>query len=296
MRRVLLFCLACAVAAVTGCSTGGERSGPRTEDGTDGRLSSVETWAFAVGDGSLDGSADEVCERWGGYDLLVIDAEDASPGVIAALQHSGTIVLGYMSVGTIEPWRSWYPQLRPYALDPMDDWDEYYTDISQAGCRTALLGIAAEQLDKGFDGLFLDNVDMIETHPGLADEMASVVGDLARITHDRGGLLFAQNGAPVLGDIVGSLDGWNREDVTWTYDFGTADYRRVEEREHRTALAEIERMRSRGLLVLSTDYTEGDRASLDECVQVAVGAGALPYVSDITLSRVPRPIEPLDAP
>jgi hypothetical protein len=201
-----------------------------------------------------------------------------------------------VSVGTIEPWRSWYPQLRPYALDPMGDWDEYYADVSRAGYRTALLGIAAEQLDKGFDGLFLDNVDMIETHPELADEMTSVVGDLGRITHDRGGLLFAQNGAPVMGEMVDSLDGWNREDVTWTYDFDTTDYQRVDEREHQTALDEIEKMRSLGLLVLSTDYTEGDRASLDECIQVAVDAGALPYVSDITLSRVPRPIEPPNAP
>ncbi len=86
-------------------------------------------------------------------------------GEVAALRARGATVLAYLSVGTIEKWRSWYPNLKPYRLAAWRDWkDEWFADVSSAKLRATLTDkIAPAILDKGFDGLFLDNVDMIET-------------------------------------------------------------------------------------------------------------------------------------
>ena len=92
--------------------------------------------------------------------------------------------------------------------------------------------------------------------------------------------------------MLDAIDGWNREDVTWTYDFERQRYVHQRPGATRAALAELRDMQSRGLVTTATDYTRAaDHRALDEAVANACGAGALPYVSDIGLTarRLPKP-------
>jgi hypothetical protein len=107
--------------------------------------------------------------------------------------------------------------------------------------------------------------------------------------HRRGKLLFAQNGEGSLGSSLRYYDGWNREDVSWTYDFDGNQYVRVGSRDRADALAAVRRIRARGLLVTTTDYLPAGRPhAVSQAARASCRAGALPYVSDIELSRVPR--------
>src|SRR5262249_18200780 len=80
------------------------------------------------------------------------------------------------------------------------------------------------------------------------------VGAIARRVHARRGFLFAQNGEDVMGPMLHDLDGWNREDVTGTYDFDSSSYVVQPAGETAGALAAIRRMRQAGLLVTATDH------------------------------------------
>jgi endo-alpha-1,4-polygalactosaminidase (GH114 family) len=218
-------------------------------------------------------------------------------------RHDGSTVLAYLSVGTIERWRSWYPALKRYRLGAWEDWeDEFFADVSRAGLRDELTGsIAPSILAKGFDGLFLDNVDMIETraHRAQRPGMRILVEELSELVHAGGGLLFAQNGAWILRrlGLTASIDGWNREDVTWTYDFDRRRYVRNRPAATRAALRELEAMAALGLQTTATDYTRaGDVAARELSVANACGAGALPYVGDIGLSARRLPARPLECP
>jgi cysteinyl-tRNA synthetase, unknown class len=259
------------------------------------------SWAFAIGNGHLKGSAADVSERLGEFDLLVVDGEEATRAEIGALHDAGASVLAYLSVGTIEKWRSWYRKLKRYRLRAWQDWkDEWFADTSKRKLRQALARrIAPRILAKGFDGLFLDNVDMIETrnHRAQRKGMRKLVRKLARLVHRRDDLLFTQNGAWGLRKLglLDLIDGWNREDVTWTFDFDRHRYVPNTERRLAQAQAELRRMAARGLITMATDYTKAsDDAAEAEAVANACEAGALPYVSDIglTVKRLPQP--PLD--
>ena len=252
-------------------------------------LADVDSWAFAIGDGALDGSPGEVQVRLGIFDLVVVDGEEATPEQIAALHARGTLVLAYLSVGTIEPWRSWYPTLKPFALERMSEWDEYYADVNAPGYRRSVLRLADTTMEKHFDGLFVDNVDMVESHPSHVRGMRTLVSALSEKLRHRGRLLFAQNGDDFAITIAALLDGWNREDVSLRYDFDTASYARTPTTEHEAALATLESMRRAGVFVTTTDYvSSSDSADECEALRVAFGVGALPYVSDIGLERIPR--------
>jgi len=250
------------------------------------RLAAVETFALALG---VDLDRSRVVERLRAYDLVVLDGETASSSLVSELQSGGTIVLGYLSVGTIERGRSWTGEAKPYRLDHWDDWDEWYADVASPSFRALIADtVAPSILDRGFDGLFLDNVDMISTHPRQANGMVRLVTDLFRITHNQDDMLFAQNGEDVIKPMLGALDGWNREDVSGTYDFDQGRY--VEQRpgDKRGAQDALRRLAARGLFVTATDYfAADDTAGAAAATANACAAGARSFVSGIDLARLP---------
>ena len=252
----------------------------------DRRLRHVRTWAFAIGDGDLIGN---LAVRDAGYDLLVIDGQEASSGQVHALRRAGKVVLAYLDVGTIEPSRPWYTAAKAYRLDYWPDWGEWYADVSNRGYRNLIeRHLAPAMLRKGFDGLFLDNTDTVETHPLQVAGMRTLVRGLSMQVHSRRELLFAQNGEDSIGPTLRYYDGWNREDVTSTYDFSRHQYVVQPADERASAAAALRRISGAGLLVLATDYTAaGDAAGAALAARNACAAGALPFVSDIDLTRVP---------
>lgn len=276
--RCARFCLSLLVAlALTGVAS----AAPRNP-----RLRSVQTWAFAIGDGDGIGN---LLSRYAGYDLLVLDGQEATARQVHALRHAGKIVLAYLDVGTIEKGRPWYHAASRYRLDYWPDWGEWYADVAAPGFRKLISGtVAPSMLHKGFDGLFLDNTDMIETHPHQTSGMRTLVRRLARLVHGQVKLLFAQNGEDTIGPLLPYYDGWNREDVSATYDFGAHRYVRQPHGEVAAADGALRRIARAGLLTLATDYTAaGDAATAGAAVRNACSAGALPFVSDIDLTRVP---------
>jgi polysaccharide biosynthesis protein PelA len=252
----------------------------------DKRLRAVHTWGFAIGDGDLNG---DLVKRYARYDLLIVDGEGASARQVAQLRRAGKIVLAYLDVGTIEPGRSWYGQLKPYRLAYWPDWGEWYAEVSNAGFRHAIAeSIAPAILRKGFDGLFLDNTDMIESYSKQTSGMRTLVRQLAGLVHGRHELLFAQNGEDSIGPLLRYYDGWNREDVTATYDFGLHRYVVQPHDQIAAAQRALRRMSAAGLLTLATDYVaRGNTGTASLAVANACAAGALPFVSDINLTRVP---------
>src|SRR5581483_3599931 len=123
----------------------------------DVRLAAVRTFALDLGGTPTPAAL-------AGYDLVVVDG-DTPAAVVKRLRADGSVVLGYLDVGTIEPYRSWYQQAKPYRMGYWADWGEWYANVAKPGFRRLIGGrVAPAILRRGFDGLFLDNVDMIETH------------------------------------------------------------------------------------------------------------------------------------
>ncbi|MCZ7631086.1 MAG: endo alpha-1,4 polygalactosaminidase [Microthrixaceae bacterium] len=285
-----MFLLALGVALAPVACTGGDGGGSRETSDTasaphDERLTHVQTFALALGDPLDENAADRLAP----FDLVVIDGEGATPGLVESLQADGGVVLGYLSVGTVEEERGWTAAADPYRLDHWEDWDEDYADVADPGFRSLMVDrVAPELLRSGIDGLFLDNTDMVVDHPAQAEAMVDLVAELADLVHGRGGLVFTQNGDPVIDSLVEYLDGWNREDVSFTYDFDSGTYIPVPASDTAAAGAKLRSLANEGLLVTATDYVaDGDTDATRRAVAAACEADAVPYVADIALTRLP---------
>jgi cysteinyl-tRNA synthetase len=291
MRAVAgLVGLAVAGALLGGCSSSptdapaGRSSEARAAD-LHPLLDGARSFALALG---ADPSEVDVQLALAQHDLVVVDGA-TDPADIAALQGDGAVVLTYLSVGTVEPYRPWFEQARDarWLLDRWEDWDEWYADVREEGLRQVLLAEARRQLDLGVDGLFLDNVDAVDRRPELRDAMAGLVSDLDRLVGDDR-VLFSQNGDPIGLGIVDHLDGWNREDVSFTFDRDADGYVPVGDEERAGAAEQLEAVAAAGPLVTVTDYLPAVDADLEaEATSVACAAGAVPFLSDIDLVRLP---------
>jgi endo-alpha-1,4-polygalactosaminidase (GH114 family) len=281
MARLLPIVLTSALLLALATASGSAATGRKAQ------LTDARSFAFAIGDGALRGN---LSKRYAGFDLVVVDGEGSGAGAVAAIRRdSKGLVLAYLDVGTIEDYRGWYRAAKPYRLDYWGDWGEWYANVNAAGFRSLMLKrVAPKMLAKGFDGLFLDNTDMTETHPAQKRGMRSLVAGLSRLARARGKLLMAQNGADVNWPLRRFYNGINFEDVSFSYDFDRRAYVRRGAGAVARAQREIRRYLSAGLKVTATDYVAAGKTKQARiAVRNACSAGALPYVSDIYLKRIP---------
>lgn len=113
--------------------------------------------------------------------LLVIQPEDYKREQILALRAAGYTLLGYLSVGSISDQRKYYSKLKLYRLSKLEDWPhEWYIDLRKGFVRDFLVNRAKELSNLGFEGWWLDNLDVYEYHKSK-DMYNSIIILLKRI-------------------------------------------------------------------------------------------------------------------
>ena len=97
--------------------------------------------------------------------FLVIQPEDYTKEQITKLRAAGYTLLGYLSVGSISDQRKYYSKLKTYRLSRLEDWPhEWYLDLRKGVVRDFLVNRAKELNNLGFQGWWLDNLDVYEYH------------------------------------------------------------------------------------------------------------------------------------
>lgn len=231
-------------------------------------------------------------------DLIVVDGlpdasgdDAAARRRLAAARTTGALVIAYLSVGTVEDWRPYAPEVAPeWTFGPVAGWPgERYVDARAAGWQRIVARAAAGLQALGFDGLYLDNLDVAEDRPQTKDALVALVEGIGAAAADV--LLIAQNGLATVDRLP--VDAISREDTWSRYDDGR--YGPSPPRETAAILAGLRRQRARGLVVLTLDYTQPGDPQAEEIVRRARAEGFVPAVSVLALDRAPHaPAGPRD--
>ena len=101
-----------------------------------------------------------------GSGLLAIEPEDYTAAEVQALKRAGYTVLAYLSVGSVSDERPYYKQLEKYTLRRLDDWEhERYLDVCEPAVQDWAINQGTKFLNAGYDGLWIDNLDVYEEYP-----------------------------------------------------------------------------------------------------------------------------------
>ena len=96
------------------------------------------------------------------YKKIVIDAQYFEAEEISELKETGHTVYSYINLGSVEKFRPYYKKYKKYSLGTYENWtDEKWIDVSQNEWQDFVVNeLANDILDKGVDGLWVDNCDV----------------------------------------------------------------------------------------------------------------------------------------
>lgn len=133
--------------------------------------------------------------------LIVIEPEDYTLTEIRALKAYGAKVLAYLSAGSVSDERSYYKTLKPYQLKRLDDWPhERYIDLRRTAVREWCQKQAKMFKGAGFDGWWIDNLDVYEEYRSTA--MFNAITSTLQSIKAVGGYVMINGGTAYLTDLL----------------------------------------------------------------------------------------------
>jgi len=197
-------------------------------------------------------------------DMVVIDIAgehaDFSRDEIEAMRRkpdgSARLVLAYMSIGEAESYRWYWPQRSAEWLGRENKkWrGNYAVRFWHPDWQAIIFDYADRIVAAGFDGVYLDRVDIFE-EMGHAEAMVDFVERISRRVKVRrdGFVVISQNGDALINDarFRGAIDGFAREDLLYGE---AADGRRNDDDSIGESIARLRRVTAEGKPVFVVEY------------------------------------------
>lgn len=234
----------------------------------------------------LIGEDREQLEKFPCADMLVIDGEYFTAEDVAYLKNRGVKkIYSYLNIGSIEEFRDCYETYSKYTLGEYDNWpDEKWIDVSNEEWRRYILSKGNELSEKGFDGFFIDNVDVYymfqteEIYDGIVDILTQLKSGNKDVIINGGDIFVREYIA--CGEQSGRIfDGINQEGVYTNYNFEQKRFER-NTKEHKDYYQEyLEGLLSKGYVVYVLEYADRKKVK-KEAIDYANDNGFVVYVTD----------------
>ncbi len=198
-------------------------------------------------------------QRLADYQKVVVEPTEFSAEQVDQLQKEGKEVYAYLNVGAIENYRDYYKNYEDLTLAVYQDWeDEKWVDVSSERWQQFIINdLAKKYADIGYDGFFLDNLDVYyhyqneETFQGLVTILKAIkIDDMTLIIN--GADFFVQR--CIEEDLSGLFDAVNQETVFTKINFDdeTFSAQTASEKEH--FLRYLSKVKADGLTVYLLEY------------------------------------------
>ena len=129
------------------------------------------------GYGVFLGATDEDTDKIMKYDIVCIDMDEFSESNIQKLKKNHTQIYAYLSIGSLENYRSYYEEFKDITFMDYENWsDERWVDVSNTLWQSHISSEADRLKSLGADGLFMDNFDVYyfakEEYPDTTEEFS----------------------------------------------------------------------------------------------------------------------------
>lgn len=231
------------------------------------------------------------------YSLVVLDS-DKHPFLLPFFER-GKTVLGYLSLGEVERYRSYFQEVRKEGilLQENKDWKgSYFVDVrDKRWAKRVIEELIPNILHQKFDGLFLDTLDNPEYLENLDPEMyrgmEQAAIDLVKAIriHYPNIKIMMNRGYGLLPELADTIDMELGESVYADYDFRDGTYKIVNRGDYLKQVVILKRARKTNphLEVYTLDYWyPNDKEKIKEIYAKERHNGFIPYVATIKLDKI----------
>ena len=162
------------------------------------------------------------------FDIVVLDPYNVpSKDYVKKVKASGSIILAKLNIGTAEDWKYYWQGFDKNALIRHDDTQEgvYFVNVNNQSWHDAIINYEIPYILKqadsdvtgyyGYDGIVLENVDVIEQFPSMRIGMYRLIKEIS--LRYPGLLIVQNNGFDILQMTYPYIDGLKYESLC--YDF-----------------------------------------------------------------------------
>ena len=180
------------------------------------------------------------------YTYTILEPLNYNGNEIKIIKKSNKNVLAYISLGEVNSQAKHYKELKDKVLGKNNNWDSYYLDLKSEKTRKTLLSLFDDAFEKGFDGMFLDNIDnFTQFGPQKADKN-ELIAFLKLVDKKYPGKLFFQNaGLELLDQTNQFIDGVVVESVASSYTFKDKKYGLRDKKEFENYIKRINDLKSK---------------------------------------------------
>lgn len=166
-------------------------------------------------------------EKVKGFKYVIIEPAYFSEADVQILKSNNTKVLAYISLGEVDQTSDYFAELKDITIGTNPIWNSYVLDLNAQKTRDVLGGkIDSYIKDKGFDGLFLDNIDNFTLNGPTPEQRPVLISFLKDIRNRYPNLFIIQNaGLELLNDSYSLIDALAIESIASDYDFTRNNYR-----------------------------------------------------------------------
>ncbi|WP_297490359.1 endo alpha-1,4 polygalactosaminidase [Thermococcus sp.] len=209
----------------------------------------VSSSSFAVYYGQL---GNETLGELGRFNLLIL-SPTVEPSYVSRLSREHTVV-GYLSLATVggwEPWAGDVPESIIIGKNPR--WGERVVDFSSSIWREVVLNRAIPYiLSRGFNGVFLDNLDYVDVYPKKRNAMIELIREIKE--RYPGIVIVANRGFSIKEEIAPYVDYFLFEDFVTYYNFSARRYEIFKGAELEWELKQLEELQKLNVSVLALGY------------------------------------------
>lgn len=161
-----------------------------------------------------------------GYNYVILEEKNFKAADINQIKKYNKKVLAYISLGEVNSNAIHYKLLKNRVLGKNNNWDSYYLNLKDQSTAVVLVSLIKKVLEKGFDGLFLDNIDNFSSFGPQFNQRKELVNLIKRIKTEYPNHVLVQNsGLELIPDTKDFIQSVLFESVASDYTFQDKIYK-----------------------------------------------------------------------
>lgn len=197
------------------------------------------------------------------YSTVVIDPDNFSYDELNKLKSSGTLTYAYINVGALETFRDYYEDFKQIKVKKYEGFDdEFFVDVTDLSWQEHIINLCNEALNEGYDGFFLDNIDVYE-ETGAGKDSFDALSKILLDVKSIGLPVILNGGKAFVEDYIESgypayliCDGIAQEEVFSSYDPASKKYKKSDASSRKEYLEYLDARKSDGTEIYLIEYTK----------------------------------------